>query len=657
MKKLHASALFGAAISMAAAPIFGALNASAASTYYDYSELSGNLNGDYSYTKIYYTNNTKITAKKSSVAEDVGRVIVSGGRVVVDSGATYGDANNPVTLLVEDSTAKTPNGTPVDVIYKITDINAWADDASMNLDVAPSIMGSSKESHPATADEETQTRNLGPGDPIAVWINSSRADGNFSIKFCQKGTYNSANNDCIAATGMGKVSMMAWDFDVPNNSKNNEDVDSRLWMDKPFNGDESIFQISGNPKIYYNKETSIDGVTMVAANGGVSVSASNGASFNGIYWANSAMVVADTANATFSFRYSGMGCGINTFFGSAIPYAMPNPTKTVNKSTAKVGEALTYSISQFVPNNYTSEADIIAFSSLWSNYARINRTKNYTAFSINDTFDTSLTVPAANTIKVRNESGTDVTSMFNVSVSGQKVTITAKTDTLSAEAFYGHTFTVTINTTVKTSASKSPIPNSAATDYTPDGGTPVNLPSEPVQTVIQRQVTVIHIDDETEEEIAESEDKGYFNPGQSYTSDPSDDIPEHYVLVETPGNASGTVDNKDITIIYRYTPPRTVTVTHIDEQTGEEIAESSSEEYAKGDDYETEPSKDIPAGYVLVETPGNASGTVDDDVEVTYVYRKIKNPKTNDDSFGFMAAVTGATLVGAALVFTLMRRR
>ena len=116
--------------------------------------------------------------------------------------------------------------------------------------------------------------------------------------------------------------------------------------------------------------------------------------------------------------------------------------------------------------------------------------------------------------------------------------------------FYGHTYTITVPTTVKNNVAISPVRNLANTVYTPEGGTSITLTSDPVETAIYHTVVTRYIDDDTEELIANPVSRDYAH-GDHYTTTESDDIPEKYTLVETPDNAEGTAD-KDYEVIYRY---------------------------------------------------------------------------------------------------------
>ena len=72
----------------------------------------------------------------------------------------------------------------------------------------------------------------------------------------------------------------------------------------------------------------------------------------------------------------------------------------------------------------------------------------------------------------------------------------------------------------------------------------------------------------------------------------------------------------------------------------------------------TEVASKLPEGYVLAETPDNASGIVTGDIEVIYVYDIPPAPKTLDSDpapFAFAFAGIGAFAAGA--IFFLTRRR
>lgn len=102
---------------------------------------------------------------------------------------------------------------------------------------------------------------------------------------------------------------------------------------------------------------------------------------------------------------------------------------------------------------------------------------------------------------------------------------------------------------------------------------------------------------------------------------------EGYELVKMPDNASGRMTEEDIIVIYVYRISKPgekadakVTAKYVDES-GKQLAEDKVITGKAGDAYKTEPVEIN--GYVLKETPGNASGTMTEtEITVTYVYRR-----------------------------------
>ena len=670
MKKLHTSALLVAAASLAVSPIMGVSDVSAAAQsvgYKDYSALNSTTldsSSGYPHAKIYWESNTTITVKKAAGTIEAGAQATLGHGI----NSTYIVPGQTLSMLIENSSATDSTGKKADVLVKVSDVNTWEtgedDDGHpksyAQFSINTGISGSAAPTHPETAAESAQA--IHAGDPI-IFGNSTRyADSLTSVKFCKKGTYNATSDDCTAA-GVTAISAAMWDFDVPNNNREkNEDgtfkkVDGQYvytkYGDNLLHGHEGIVPQSGVNNIYYNKARAIDGVELMTEQNGFANSIIDSAAFNGVWFGNSIMVTATGLSSTWAYRYSGTACGISTVFGSAVPYTMPKPKKTVDKTTAKVGDKITYRITQEVPNNYSSEADIVAFMSLWSNYNSIPRNHGYSALKITDNFDNSLQLPAKSEVKVVDENGTDVTSKFTITISGQTIEAVAKDTTQLA--FYGHIYTITVPTTVKTEIAGSPVQNLAQTTYTPVDGGNTTIYSDPVETKIYHTIKAKYINDETGKEIADPISQDYEH-GAPYTTRESDDIPDKFKLIETPKDATGTAD-KDYEIIYRYAPPKKVTARYIDDETGKPIGDPISVEYPQGDPYETSPLPKVPKGYQLVKTPKNAKGTVGNkNIDVVYRYRKIKNPNTADGITKVTFGIIAATIAGFGINRAFKRR-
>jgi hypothetical protein len=114
-----------------------------------------------------------------------------------------------------------------------------------------------------------------------------------------------------------------------------------------------------------------------------------------------------------------------------------------------------------------------------------------------------------------------------------------------------------------------------------------------------------------------------------------------YTYKETVGNATGTYEETpaEVTFIYTkdavtppVTPTQTITVTvHHQTADGTQVAPDVIITGKAGDTYTTSPAANIPAGYELVTTPANATGTMgDSDIVVTYLYAKTETDGDGD---------------------------
>ena len=173
-----------------------------------------------------------------------------------------------------------------------------------------------------------------------------------------------------------------------------------------------------------------------------------------------------TANGAGGMSHSSM---------TAVPALPSKPTKAVSKENVSIGEAFTYTITEVVPGEIPA------------NY--------FKAFKIEDTLKSGLSVSSSN-VSIKNEYGTNVTSDFNVAVSGQKITITP--NSLTDEGFYGHTYVISIKTSIKKNADLSSyksgnyyvIPNNATLTYTDSKSSSSTSTSNTVNVKTKIPVTV-----------------------------------------------------------------------------------------------------------------------------------------------------------------------
>ncbi len=143
-------------------------------------------------------------------------------------------------------------------------------------------------------------------------------------------------------------------------------------------------------------------------------------------------------------------------------------------------------------------------------------------------------------------------------------------------------------------------------------------------------VTIKYVDENGQELIGSDELSGIV--GEEYKTTPEEIA--GYELVETPPNATGTFAEEPITVTYKYkksepAPQRgTVTIKYVDEN-GQELIGSNELSGIVGEEYKTTP-EEI-AGYELVETPSNATGTfTEGDIVVTYTYKLVEIPQKDE---------------------------
>ena len=330
-----------------------------------------------------------------------------------------------------------------------------------------------------------------------------------------------------------------------------------------------------------------------------------------------------TRTLTFSAYENGgwdYGSGFMAFSGdTVVPTELQKPSKTVSKDVVKKGEEYTYTISQKV-NQTLSEY-----------YLK--------SFKIEDTLESVLDVDQSN-VGIKDSSGADVSSNFDISVSGQKITIAAKSSYVSSADFYGKTYNITIKTKIKSNANLNSykvgneyiIPNHATTIYK-DYNNNEKSDNSDIVTVTYRNytLTVNHIDKNTGEDVTENatkiETKEY---GDSYNTSPLSNsttprLPAGYKLSGTPDNASGTITDNTL-VIYEYEKYKGNVITkYIEQGTTTEIASRSTQQKTYGENYTTE--RKTITNYEFVRDSGNTSGTflIDEDggtITVVYEYKK-----------------------------------
>ena len=108
-----------------------------------------------------------------------------------------------------------------------------------------------------------------------------------------------------------------------------------------------------------------------------------------------------------------------------------------------------------------------------------------------------------------------------------------------------------------------------------------------------------------------------------YITVTADDIPSEYELVEMPANATGTMAEDEITVIYYYRKKATQVIVHYyEEGTDKKLSEDVTINGKVDDPYTTVSADDVPIKYELVAVPSNANGSMTEEtIEVIYYYR------------------------------------
>lgn len=254
------------------------------------------------------------------------------------------------------------------------------------------------------------------------------------------------------------------------------------------------------------------------------------------------------------------------------------PTKTVIPSSGyKIGNKLKYEVEHDVPQESSSFY--------------------YTKYVMSDDLDNTLKNP---TLVVRNAAGSNVTSWFDVSTSGGVVTATAKATTLKKTAFYGDTYTFTIQADVDRpklvtaigSGSSYSIANTANI-ITNRGTVTTNRVTTPIT---KRVLTVRHIDDKTNAVIATTTEAVF--DGETYSKSPRTDLKKgnlNYKATSTTPR-TGTVNGSNVSIDFRYTLPSM--------DVGIEAIEITTDKVTEGLPTKVDISSNLPTGSSLADFSG-----------------------------------------------------
>lgn len=508
----------------------------AADTTQDYGDIT-KFSSDYSYGTLFWTEDTEVITldDNNSTPEDTNGQDNS-YKFTAKPGT--GKVSVKITKCAVDKA-----GDLCDVICKISNIKEFSADNIRKDDDGNDLSAASLD-----------IAKYGSTDLIRFWFNTVSAEGHFTMQYVKTGTTTPAKVE-YAAASMG-------DIDVTHDDKIGD-----LWL-----GSEGFTLDGAEGDVYYKKG---NWLTDTSDEKGVRTPNRHGTTINkyatddsgnqientkiadedktknlvekdndlDLY--NSAVVTENMGqDATFKLFYSGYGCGILYLFASPYAFELDNPIKSANKTIAADGDKYTYTIKQYVPNNYyASQLNFIP-----------NSEGKYSSFTIEDTLDSNIELDGETTdIKVVNESNKNVT-FFDITKTDNKITATAKTDALANTEFYAHTYSINIPVKVKSLADKdiSKIENKATTTAKIGQNEPETKESNTVEVNIKYTVVfdtnggttppddqIVSPGEKATNPSYTGEKPGYTFSGWS-TTDPDTETAQEYVF-DTPVNENKTL--------------------------------------------------------------------------------------------------------------------
>lgn len=275
--------------------------ASPSTVYKDWSDINM-LEADYSYSTLFYSENTEVkivknTGKATWNEPDANRYIRT---PIIDL-----DDGDEVILLVTNC-AVDKNGKLSDVVVKVNKVNWWGNvekDLVIRISMGPIRYNNSQlNPTPGTHDYE---RKVEEGEVIKFSLEAAYSDCIFTMKYYLAGTYkynNSTGAESGTPANISSVNNFIYDLDVV--SKNDSE-------DYFLGGREGLKPMVGNSEIYYNKNNYRPNnkyAKLVEIDGGIACQ-DREVNTNGVWYQTSAFVATkDITNSSYSFRYGGTSC-------------------------------------------------------------------------------------------------------------------------------------------------------------------------------------------------------------------------------------------------------------------------------------------------------------------------------------------------------------
>ena len=588
-----------------------AVDENSTTVYKDYSSIN-NVDYQYSFSNLFLSPDStieKIKVPSSTTGENqkIGNIDL-GKKYILKSG-------DELILLITKS-ATDNEGNLYDALIKLTDVNIWndvqyhGDDgnligfaiySSYNFLTTQNISNwnwgtcSNGNTQIACQNGDNNNKpNISIGEPLRLALNANCADVDFSITYYKTGTYNKTTNTGTLATKIKKINAFLYDFDIAFERYSKEGYvsyynDYKKATSHFLRGNEGISP-NNSSTIYYNKNRiKADGtefattdnyhIELSEIDNGIAVTRNRSTSemkyiqTDGIWYQSSIFMLSDTNDSSLHFRYGGLSCGLSFLFASPYPYTMPAPVKEVVNKKEKYypGDAFTYKISQYVPNNgYVGN---IGFHEV---YESIPETTRYTSFKIYDELNGYLTLEDDADVRVENEANVkqtkftinkdDINYVDNIIGGGglpkYYVEATANQELLQESSFYGHTYSLFIPVKIKSSGVLTKeIPNVATTTIQ-EPGTPEPIEQETpeVKVDVYFKVTTYYYKEGTTEQLISPVVESDKQNGDSYTtnSQPSnldskwELVPSATTVSPSSQGTSGTINGSNVVVKYYY---------------------------------------------------------------------------------------------------------
>ncbi len=511
----------------------------AKTTYYNYSSTY-EIEREYSYSTLFMSKDTQI-----KVIKDAGSVEDQESSGNYKLYRTNINPNDELIVLITKS-AVNKNGELLDAVVKINNVERFssAESGFATFGIKSSFKVAKSISDPTSTDTYTQGEN----EPLIFELGTSKAKANISITYYKTDTYKDESNvgklgDITVASGT------IWDFDNLASSVGGS------YESDPLNGNEGIIPLSGDSNIYYNKskihKNSGYAYEYKEQDEGIAISSKAGNNIDDLFYENTVFLKNNhLIDSTFKLAFSGASCNLYFIFASPYPYNLDTPINSVNEKDVTSDKNFTYTITQYVPNNYYGS--IFGFQGAYDNMYSDTR---YRTFRITETLDSNLELDVDN-IKIFNELNEDVTECFTPSYKDNLLTIEVKEDTFAKSVFYGHAYKINLPVKLKDgikNVDKIVISaRAASTRCKPN----LTCPKEEritnkTNVRISYKVTVNYYEKDSNNKLADSKVFTYYL-NDEYKTD-YDVIDKSWDLVSMPNNASGVITG-DVVVDYYFTP-------------------------------------------------------------------------------------------------------